>query len=127
MYVDDETRARHMRDAAREAQEFARDRARPDLDRDRMLYGALVWSLTIIGEAASNLTPELRASLSGVPWSNIVGMRNRLVHGYYLIDADMVWETITLHVPPLVAALDEWLASQSGGSGPPEAREEEPC
>ena len=102
-----------MRDAAQNALDFIGGRTREDLDRDRMLYGALNWSLTIIGEAAAQLTPETRTALAEVPWSNIVGMRNRLVHGYYLIDPDIVWDTVIRHLAPLVSALETWLATQT--------------
>ena len=114
MYVDDETRMRHMLDAAREALDFAAGRTRPDLDDDRMLYRALVSCIVDIGEAASHLTPDARAALPTVPWTQIVGMSNRLVHGYYLIDPDIVWETVTVHLPPLVAALEQVLAQEPG-------------
>jgi uncharacterized protein with HEPN domain len=127
MYVDDDTRVRHILDAAREAQGFVAGRTRVDLDNDRMLYGAVVWAVTTIGEAASNLTPELRASLATVPWRDIVAMRNRLVHGYYLIEPDIVWDTVTVHLPPLVAALEQWLASQLDDTATPHAHEEAPC
>jgi uncharacterized protein with HEPN domain len=128
MYVDDNTRARHMRDAAAEALGFASGLQRPDLDRDRMLYRSLVSCMVEIGEAASKTTPEFRASLGQVPWTSIVGMRNRLIHGYYLVDPDILWETVTVHLSPLLAALDEWLASQSDEAQPcASIDEEKPC
>jgi uncharacterized protein with HEPN domain len=112
MYVDDDTRLRHMRDAAREALSFVAGRSRSDLDDDRMLYRAVVSCLGDIGEAASKLTPGAWNALPGVPWRQIVGMRNRLVHGYYEIDRDIVWETVTTHLPPLIAALRQVLADE---------------
>ncbi len=119
MYVDDATRVRHMHDAARDALGFAAGRQRADLDADRMLYSALVWNLTIIGEAAAQLTTETRAALAGVPWAQIVAMRNRLVHGYYLIDPDIVWDTVTTHLPVLIVALEQWLTSAPGENQAP--------
>ncbi len=119
MYVDDDTRIRHMRDAARDALTFIAGRGRTDLDSDRMLYRALVSCLSEIGEAASNLTPEARAALSDVPWSDVIGMRNRLVHGYYQIERDVVWTTATADLPLLLAALEQWLASAPGGEEAP--------
>ena len=113
MYIDDDTRLRHMHDAAREALSFLAGRSRPDLDNDRMLYRAVVSCLGEIGEAASKLTPGAWASLPSVPWQQIVGMRNRLVHGYYEIDRDIVWDTVSVHLPPLIAAIEELLARQT--------------
>ncbi len=113
MYVDDDTRLRHIRDAARDALNFVAGRSRSDLDYDRMLYRAVVSCLGEIGEAASKLTPGAWAALPGVPWRQIVGMRNRLVHGYYEIDRDIVWETVTTDLPPLLAALEQLLGQET--------------
>src|SRR5262245_24522869 len=99
MYVDDETRMQHMLDAAHDAAALVKNRSRADLDPDLALPGALIWCITVIGEAASHLTPDGRDALPSVPWTQIVGMRNRLVHGYYLIDRDIAWETVTVRLP----------------------------
>ena len=114
MHVDDGSRIRHMLDAAREAQAFIAGRARADLDNDRLLALALVKLVEIIGEAASRVSPEGRAQYPSVPWPSIVRMRNRLIHGYFDIDLDRVWETVTTDLPPLVAALEEAARPASG-------------
>jgi len=63
---------------------------RRPLDRDRMLLFALVHAIGIFGEAASKLSPETRASAPEIPWSAIVSMRNRLIHGYFDVDMTIV-------------------------------------
>ena len=78
----DLTRLRHMLYAAREAVSFPQDRSRGDLDRDRMLALAPVRSIEIIGEAAARVALETRDTHPDIPRSNIVGMRNRLIHAY---------------------------------------------
>jgi uncharacterized protein with HEPN domain len=113
MYVDDETRLHHMLDATREALSFVAGRTRAELDSDRMLYRALVSCIGEIGEAASRITPEGRIALATVPWSEIVGMHNRLIHGYFQINADVVWKTVTDDLPPLILALEEWFAREA--------------
>jgi uncharacterized protein with HEPN domain len=105
MYKDDLTRFRHMLDAAEEAISFIKDKNRNDLDIDRMLVLSLVKSIEIMGEAASKVTNESRDSHPEVPWLNIIGMRNRLIHAYFDIDLDRVWDTITDDLPPVIAAL----------------------
>lgn len=82
MQKTDTVRLRHMLDAAREALTFAQGRSRSDLDKDRMLVLALVKSIEIIGEAASKVSLETCSAVPGLPWSSIVGMRNRLIHTY---------------------------------------------
>jgi len=106
MQKSDRMRLRHMLDSAREAQSFIRGEKRASLDKDRKLVLSLVKSVEIIGEAAANVTKETREGLPGIPWENIIGMRNRLIHGYFDIDLDILWQTIKEDLPPLVARLE---------------------
>lgn len=72
----------HMLSHAREAVSFAEGRSRADLDADRLLNLALVRLLEIIGEAAGRVSAEMRAEHPEIPWPQIIGLRNRLTHGY---------------------------------------------
>jgi uncharacterized protein with HEPN domain len=110
MRPDDVVRLRHMLDAAEEAVGFARGRSRADLDRDRMLALAIVKTIEIIGEAASRVSAETQQTCPAVPWTDIVGMRNRLIHAYFDIDLDRVWDTLADDLPPLIVALRAALA-----------------
>ena len=109
MPKDDDVRLRHMLDAARDAIGFAQGCERKDLEQDRKLTLALIKSIEIVGEAASRLTPETQRRYSQIPWTDIVGMRNRLIHAYYDVDLDRVWDTVLDDLPPLVALLEEIL------------------
>lgn len=104
MNSDDVIRMRHMADAALEAIQFAAGRTRADLEIDRMLVRALTKDVEIVGEAAARVTPETRLAIPSIPWQSIVTMRNRLIHGYFDIDLDIVWSTVT-EDPPLLSAL----------------------
>ena len=106
----DVIRLRHMLDASVEAAEFLEGRVRSDLDTDRILSRAVVRDIEIIGEAASTVSPDTRKQYAGLPWGNIVAMRNRLIHGYFDIDLDRVWDTVEDDLPPLVAELRRILA-----------------
>ena len=110
MLKDNIIRLRHMLDAAREALSFSKNKTRNDLDSDRMLALSIIKSIEIIGEAASTVTNEFRDMHNEIPWANIVAMRNRLIHAYYDIDLDRVWDTITDDLPPLVSALEKVIA-----------------
>ena len=79
-----------MLDAAREAVTFTANLARSDLDGNRVLVLAVVKTIEIIGEAASRVTVEGRAEAPGLPWQQIIAMRNRLIHGYFDVDLDIV-------------------------------------
>lgn len=109
MRPDDLNRVRHMLDATREALGFARERQRKDLDHDRMLLLSLVKALEMIGEAASKVAVETRDSFLEIPWSEIVAMRKRLIHVYFDINADIVWQTVIEDLPALESKLQALL------------------
>ena|SRR5438132_656461 len=106
----DRVRLQHLADALDSAIRFTRGHERGDLDSDEMLLFALVRAVEIAGEAASQVTAETRARLSDVPWTSIVGMRNRLVHAYFDINRDILWTTVTEAAPPLAERLKHVLA-----------------
>ena len=113
MLKADLIRLRHMLDAAREAISFARNKNRIDLYSDRMLVLSMVKSIEIIGEAASTITKEFREKQKEIPWANIIAMRNRLIHVYFDIDLDRVWDTVTDDLPPLIATLEKTISQAS--------------
>ena len=102
---DDRIRLLHMLDHALEAVQMMREHTRADLDTDRKLNLALVRLLEIIGEAASRVTPEVRNRHPSIPWLDIIGMRNRVVHGYDQVDFDILWDVLELHLSPLITEL----------------------
>jgi uncharacterized protein with HEPN domain len=106
MKPEDLIRIRHMLDAIKEALAFSKNKSRDDLDNHRMLTLAIIKELEIIGEAASKITPEFKATQSHIPWLDIVGMRNRLTHGYFDVDLDLVWTTMQEDLPVLLEQLE---------------------
>jgi uncharacterized protein with HEPN domain len=110
MPPDDHERVRHMLDAAREAREFSAGRTRADLDSDRILALALTRLVEIIGEAAKNVSPVVRLISPDIRWKEIGGARDRLAHGYYSVDLDILWGILTRDLPVLEPALVALLA-----------------
>jgi uncharacterized protein with HEPN domain len=106
----DRERLRHMLAAAREAASFAEGRTIEDAAADRMLLLALVKELEILGEAASRISKEGRAAAPGIPWEKVTGMRNRLIHGYFDWDIEVIWSTLTSNLPDLIRELEKALA-----------------
>ena len=86
-------------------------RRREDLDADRMLNLALVRLLEVVGEAAGRVDAGERSRYPRVAWTEIIGMRNRLIHGYDQVDFDLLWQIVTKDLPPLVAEIDSILAT----------------
>jgi len=108
---DPQVRLRHMLAYATEAVALMRDRRRADLDINRALGLAVLRCLEIVGEAASRIPVAIQQSYPKIPWPQIIGMRNRLVHGYDIVDYDIVWSTVAQDLPPLIAELEKILSS----------------
>ncbi len=100
--IDDLTRLKHIRDVAEEALFFVKNSTREDLDNDRMLALALVRLIEIIGEAANNVCPSNQAKYNKINWRQIIGMRNRVIHAYFDVDLDIVWQVVTQDLSPLL-------------------------
>ena len=109
MRHDDVVRLSHMLDSAREAVSFISGKARDDLNEDRKLTLSLVKSIEIIGEAASKVSEDARAASPSIPWQDITAMRNRLIHAYFDINLDIVWDTVMVELPPLISELEKIL------------------
>ena len=88
---------------------MARGRTRAELDSDRQLNLSLVRLLEIVGEAAGRVPAEERARHLDIPWPDIGGLRNRLIHGYDSVDFDILWHIVSDDLPPLIAALENAL------------------
>lgn len=106
MNESDRIRIRHMLDASRKAIEFSHGRSRADLDEDDMLAYSLARAVEIVGEAASRVSRETQEELYSIPWADIIGMRHRIVHDYYSINLDVLWETAVADIPELTALLE---------------------
>ena len=98
MRAEDVIRIRHMIEAAQSAMKFVANRQRADLATDRMLQFALVRAIEIVGEAVNKVSDETRSTNTGIPWKAIIGMRNRLVHAYFEVDAEILWLVALEHV-----------------------------
>ncbi|WP_295388229.1 HepT-like ribonuclease domain-containing protein [uncultured Thiodictyon sp.] len=105
MHADDLVRIRHMIGAAGSVARFVAGRRREDIDEDEMLRLALTRAVEIIGEAASHVSTETQEALSEIPWKEVIGMRHRLIHAYFDVDADILWKTAQDAVPTLLQQL----------------------
>jgi uncharacterized protein with HEPN domain len=103
--------------AAREARQFVSEITRQQFDQSRLHQNAVIKTLETIGEAASRVSSETIAANPGIPWSEMKGMRNRLIHGYFEVDVAKVWDTVQRDLPLLIAAIEPLV--------PPEKHDEE--
>ena len=110
---DPKVRLLHMRDYARKAVAMVEGQTRDDLDNDEKLRLALTHLVELVGEAASQVPAESRSEYPDIPWPQVIGMRHRLIHGYDMVDYDILWDTITLNLPRLLEALDHILDEET--------------
>jgi uncharacterized protein with HEPN domain len=109
----------HMLNAAREIEAFVEGQSREAFLADRRTQQAVTMNLLILGEAAAKIMdsdPAFVRVHEGVPWRNMRGMRNRMAHGYFETDYELVWETITVEIPRLIVALSA-LSAETGKPG----------
>ena len=106
----DTVRLQHMLDAARTSQQFVAGQTRASLESDELLAFAMARAVEIVGEAASQITDELRSRNPQIKWSDIINMRNRLAHAYFKINLDVLWDSVNDDMPPLIAELERILA-----------------
>lgn len=104
---NDPVRIKHILDATQTALGFVANRQRPDLDDDSMLAFAVVRALSVVGEAATHVTEEFRATYPQIPWESMIDMRNWLIHAYFDVDLDIVWHTLTQELPLLITELEK--------------------
>ena len=103
---EDGVRLRHMLDYAQEALTLMKGKSRSDLDLDRLLELGITRLVEIVGEAANQVSQQTRNRYGQVPWSQIVGLRNRLVHAYDAVDLDILWDIVEYDLPPLIEQLE---------------------
>ena len=107
---EDEVLLRDMLDYARRAVEAVAEKDRSELDSNPILAAALERFIEVIGEAAGKVSAATRAEAPEIPWQEIIGMRNRLVHGYAAADHDIVWDVVSADLREMIDALAELLA-----------------
>ena len=103
----DDARLQHMLDAAQKAVAFTQGKSRAEVESDELLMLALVRLLEILGEAAKHVSQVTKANAPQIPWRQIAGTRDRLIHGYFAVDPDILWTIITEDLPPLITELQQ--------------------
>jgi uncharacterized protein with HEPN domain len=98
--------------AAERAIRFRAALARDDFLPGTMAFEAVVRQIEVFGEAAARIPEPVRVRAPAFPWRDVVDMRNRLIHGYFSVDADIVWDVVNEKLPQLLPTLRALLADQ---------------
>ncbi len=104
-------RLKHMLDSAQAILMFAKGRRKTDLDKDRLFSSGVLREFEILGEAANRVSEKVKKQFPHIPWKELVGMRNRLIHAYFDVDHDIIWKTIRDYLPSFVKELEEVICS----------------
>jgi uncharacterized protein with HEPN domain len=97
---DDQAYLAHIRDAIRRIEAFTSG-GREQFFADPMVQDAVIRNLEVIGEAVKGLSESLRSANPDVPWKQIAGMRDVLIHHYFGVKLETVWQVVIEHLPPL--------------------------
>lgn len=95
----DLVRLKHMLDSAEAILAFAKGRRKSSLGKDRLFLSAVLRELEVIGEAAGRISEKTKKRFSCLPWKELIGMRNRLIHAYFDVDHEIIWKTIRKYLP----------------------------
>jgi uncharacterized protein with HEPN domain len=109
----DYIRFRHMLDSSQAAVSHLLDKSRESLDQNRLLLNGVVRELEILGEAASQVSPHTRQQFPSLPWREMIGLRNRLIHAYFDVNNQTIWLVVKESLPPLIEELDQILKNWS--------------
>lgn len=105
--VGDEQRLAHVLEAIDEIEKYLNNIDLTEFKNNSMIRFASIKQVEIIGEAAKNLTEETKKNYSTVEWRQIAGLRNILVHEYFGIDADLIWQILKTDIPDLKSKLQQ--------------------
>ena len=101
MKKDDAVYLHHILDAIERIAGYVQGVSAKQFLENALIQDGVVHQLEIAGEASRNLSNEVRQKYSGVPWSQIIGLRNRIIHVYFNVNLRIVWEIVQNDLPLL--------------------------
>jgi len=110
---DDSVYLRHVLDAICRIEEYTRGITHENFLRSHLRQDAVIRQIEVIGEAVKKLSPELKGRHPEIPWKDVAGMRDKLIHDYFGVDLDAVWDTVKKDIPPLKDEIREVIKTLS--------------
>lgn len=112
--IPDEIRLRHILDAINYIENFSAGKSKQDIYNDFMYRFSVERQLEIIGEATNNLSASILEKHADVPWPQIISFRNFIVHEYFGLDLELIWDIILIHLPSFKIRVEEILKELTG-------------
>jgi uncharacterized protein with HEPN domain len=98
---DDSVYLLHIRDAIEKLQEYTKGVSKQSFHTNTLVQDAVIRQIEIIGEATKRISEATRSDASDIPWQDIAGMRDKLIHDYFGVDIEKVWLTVQVDIPVL--------------------------
>lgn len=114
-----------MQASALEVLDFTRRMTFEEFLQDRKTINAVLRSLEVLGEAAKRIPQDVRARHSDIPWRDVAGMRDKLIHEYHGVDLEIVWKTVREDVPALLPQIEKVLAEERARERPEHEKDRE--
>ena len=108
--LNDKARLEHIQNAINTIEEYVAGKVFEDIVTDKILRHAVTWNIQVIGEASNKLSKEFIVAHPNTNWRGVIGMRHVLVHDYYQIDEEGIWNVIEIDLPPLKAQIEQYLS-----------------
>lgn len=104
---------RHILLAIEKIERFSKGVTKERLKNDEILESAFIRQIEIIGEASCNVPESIKRKYPQIPWKDMVGMRNILIHHYFAVDVNVLWKTMNQDLPPLKKQIKEILDAEN--------------
>ena len=110
--LNDKARLEPIQNAILTIEEYINGKGFEDIVSDKILRHALTWNVQVIGEASNKLSKEFIAEHPDTNWRGVIGMRHVLVHDYYQIDEEGLWNVIDVDIPLLKTQIEQYLSEK---------------